>query len=542
MPRIARPEAASAFRVSAATSSIAAAVLALTLGACSKEEPPAPPTGAETKAAPAVPAGPKRGGTLIFARPEEPATMDPYIPNDNGSIYAIEQVCDSLVEPDATGDGLRPGVAESWEVSEDTLIYTFKLRDTKFSNGKPVTAADVLFSLRKASAESAPLGFLFAPIKVLEAVDDKTVKITLKQPYAPFLSALSAYGAAIVSKEAYEAGAEAFGQKPVCTGPFVVEEYARGTRLVLAKNPDYWEKGTDGQPIPYVDKVEIRYVADSNARVLGMKNGDFDAIASVPYNQAESLKAASDIKLEEVPIFRLDYVYTNHKAKPLDNKDLRLALNHAADREAIMKVVFFGYGTIPNSYMPKVNFHSDAVEKIPYDLEKAKALVKSSGYKGQTLKLMVDTGNAPSKQIATILQQGWTEAGLKVEIVEFDVGTAFDMSSKGNYMLYVSYITSDINDTDELATLQADGRGSSKAFFSNYRNDAVGKMLDDARKEADPAKRAELYAKVQDTVYHDGYSIPLNFAPMLNAYHGQLEGWKTAKNGWWWLKDVIRNK
>jgi peptide/nickel transport system substrate-binding protein len=539
MPRIARPEAATAFRVPAATSSIAAAVLALTLGACSKEEPPAPPTGAETKAAPA---GPKRGGTLIFARPEEPATMDPYIPNDNGSIYAIEQVCDSLVEPDATGDGLRPGVAESWEVSEDTLIYTFKLRDTKFSNGKPVTAADVLFSLRKASAEAAPLGFLFAPIKVLEAVDDKTVKITLKQPYAPFLSALSAYSAAIVSKEAYEAGADAFGQKPVCTGPFVVEEYARGTRLVLAKNPDYWEKGTDGQPIPYVDKVEIRYVADSNARVLGMKNGDFDAIASVPYNQAESLKAASDIKLEEVPIFRLDYVYTNHKAKPLDNKDLRLALNHAADREAIMKVVFFGYGTIPNSYMPKVNFHSDAVEKIPYDLEKAKALVKSSGYKGQTLKLMVDTGNAPSKQIATILQQGWTEAGLKVEIVEFDVGTAFDMSSKGNYMLYVSYITSDINDTDELATLQADGRGSSKAFFSNYRNDAVGKMLDDARKEADPAKRAELYAKVQDTVYHDGYSIPLNFAPMLNAYHGQLEGWKTAKNGWWWLKDVIRNK
>jgi len=528
--------------VSAATQGIAATVLALTLGACSKEESAPPPPADESKAAPAAPAGPKRGGTLVFARPEEPATLDPYIPNDNGSIYAIEQVCDSLVEPDADGDGLRPGVAESWEISDDKLTYTFKLRDTKFSDGKPVTADDVLYSLKKASAEAAPLGFLYAPIKSVEAVDEKTVKITLKQPYAPVLSALSAYGAAIVSKEAYEAGAEAFGQKPVCTGPFVVEEFTRGTRLVLAKNPDYWEKGSDGQPIPYVDKVEMRYVADSNARVLGMKNGDFDAIASVPYNQAESLKSAADIKLEEVPIFRLDYVYTNHKAKPLDSKDLRLALNHAADREAIMKVVFFGYGTIPNSYMPKVNFHSDAVEPIPYDLEKAKALVKSSGYKGQTLKLMVDAGNAPSKQIATILQQGWTEAGLKVEIVEFDVGTAFDMSSKGNYMLYVSYITSDINDTDELATLQADGRGSTKSFFSNYRNDAVGKMLDEARQESDPAKRAELYAKVQDTVYHDGYSVPLNFAPMLNAHHAQIEGWKTAKNGWWWLKDVIRNK
>lgn len=527
-------------RALAAGTVAAAAAFALSLGGCSREEPKAPQAGADTKAA--APAGPKRGGTLVFARPEEPATLDPFIPNDNGSIYAIEQVCDSLVEPDATGDGLRPGIAESWDISPDKLTYTFKLRDTKFGNGDPVTAADVLFSLKKASAESAPLGFLYEPIKSVEAVDDKTVKITLKRPYTPVLSALSAYGAAVVSKKAYEANAEAFGQKPVCSGAFVVEEYARGTKLVLAKNPDYWEKGKDDQSIPYLDKVDMRYVPDSNARVLGLKNGDFDAIAVVPFNQAESLKSAPGIELEEVPIFRLDYVYTNHKAKPLDSKDLRLALNYAADRDSIMKVVFFGYGTVPNSYMPKVNFHSDAVEKIPHDPEKARALVKSSGYKGQTIKLMVDTGNAPSKQIATILQQGWTEAGLKVEIVEFDVGTAFDMTTKGQYMVYVSYITSDINDTDELATLQADGRGSTKSFFSGYRNDAVGKLLDQARQQSDPAKRAELYARVQDTVYHDGYSVPLNFSPVLNAYHAHVEGWQTAKNGWWWLKDVIRNK
>ncbi|MBX9630385.1 MAG: ABC transporter substrate-binding protein [Burkholderiales bacterium] len=529
------------FKASVAVRSLAVcAAGALLLSACSKEEPKAPQGGAEPKAA--APAGPKRGGTFVFARPEEPATLDPFVPNDNGSIYAIEQVCDSLVEPDTTGEGLRPGVAESWEISEDKLTYTFKLRDTKFSNGDPVTAEDVLFSLKKASADSAPLGFLYAPIKSIEAVDPKTVKMTLKQAYTPVLSALSAYSAAVVSKKAYEAGADAFGQKPVCTGPFVVEEYSRGTRVVLAKNPDYWEKGKDGQSIPYVDKVEMRYVADSNARVLGLKNGDFDAIAIVPFNQAESLKSMPEVKLEEAPIFRLDYVYLNHKAKPLDKKELRLAMNLAADREAIMKVVFFGYGKIPNSYMPRVNFHSDAVEMIPYDLEKAKEMVKASGYKGQPIKLMVDTGNAPSKQVATILQQGWTEAGMKVEIVEFDVGTAFDMTTKGNFMAYVSYITSDINDTDELATLQADVRGSTKAFFSNYRNDEVGKMLDAARKEPDAGKRAELYAKVQDVVYHDGYSVPLNFSPSLNAYHSYVDGWQTAKNGWWWLKDVIRNK
>jgi peptide/nickel transport system substrate-binding protein len=513
--------------------------LSLALGACSKTEQETPAPGAEDKAAPS---GPKRGGTLVFARPEEPQTFDPFIPNDNGSIYAIEQVCDSLVEPDATGDGLRPGLAESWEVSDDKLVYTFKLRQVNFSDGKPMTADDVLFSLKKASADDAPVGFLFEPVKSVEAVDPSTVRITLKRPYTPILSALSVYSAAVVSKEAYEASPEGFGQKPVCVGPFVVSEYQRGSHVLLTRNPSYWETGSDGQPLPYVESVDMRYVPDSNARVLGLKNGDFDAIAIVPFNQAESIKAMDGITLEEAPIFRLDYVYLNHKAKPLDRKEIRLAMNYAADREAIMKVVFFGYGQIPNSYMPRVNFHSDAVGTIPYDIEKARELVKASGYKGQPIKLMVDTGNAPSKQIATILQQGWTEAGLKVEIVEFDVGTAFDMTSRGEYQAYVSYITSDLNDTDELATLQADGTGGTRAFFSNYNNAAVKGMLDEARQAAEPEKRAELYAKVQDIVYNDGYSVPLNFSPALNAYHGYLAGWQTSKTGWWWLKDVVKNK
>lgn len=511
----------------------------LVLGACSKTEQETPAPGAQDKAAPS---GPKRGGTLVFARPEEPQTFDPFIPSDNGSIYAIEQVCDSLVEPDATGDGLRPGLAESWEISDDKLVYTFKLRQVNFSNGKPMTADDVLFTLKKASADTAPVAFLFEPVKSVEAVDASTVRITLKRPYTPILSALSVYSAAIVSREAYEASPEGFGQKPVCVGPFVVSEYARGSHVLLTRNPSYWENGSDGQPLPYVESVDMRYVPDSNARVLGLKNGDFDAIAIVPFNQAESLKSMEGVALEEAPIFRLDYVYLNHKAKPLDKKEIRLAMNHAADREAIMKVVFFGYGEIPNSYMPKVNFHADGVEKIPYDIEKAKALVKAAGYKGQPIKLMVDTGNAPSKQIATILQQGWSEAGLKVEIVEFDVGTAFDMTTKGDYQAYVSYITSDINDTDELATLQADGTGGTHAFFSNYNNPAVKGMLDEARQAAEPEKRAELYAKVQEIVYNDGYSVPLNFSPALNAYHRYLSGWQTSKTGWWWLKDVIKNK
>ncbi|MSP82313.1 MAG: ABC transporter substrate-binding protein [Alphaproteobacteria bacterium] len=484
----------------------------------------------------------KRGGTLVLARPEEPLTFNPFVPADNGSIYAIEQVCDSLTEADATGLGLRPGLAESWEISADTLTYVFKLRDAQFSNGQPVTVDDVVFSLRTAGGPTAAYAFGFEPILAVEAADDSHVTITLKRPYTPLLSVLSLFAAAIVEKASFEADTDGFGQKPVCSGPFRVEEYARGSSVVMVRNDNYWDIGVDGQPLPYLDRIEMLYVPESNSRVLGLRSGDYDVIASVPFNQARQLEGDSEVTLEAQPIFRLDYVYLNHGKAPLDKKEIRLALNYAADREAILKTVYFGFGEIPNSYMPKVNYHSDTVEQIPYDIEKAKELVAAAGYDGTPIDLMLSTGDAPGKQIATILQQAWQAAGLNVNIVEFESGTAWDMTTKGEYQAYVSYITSDINDTDELAVIQADVNSGTNAFFTWYNNPEVIDLLAKARQSADSNERAGLYAKVQDIAYHDGYSVPLNFVPSVNAYHNYVSGWRTVANGWWWLKDVSVDK
>src|SRR4030095_3577472 len=181
----------------------------------------------------------KRGGTLGVARPEGPLSWNPYTQGDNGSIYAIEQVCDSLVEADATGHGLRPGLAESWEVSADGMTYTFKLRDAKFSDGSPVTAEDVVFSWGKLNDPSAAYQFLLKPVKSIEKVDDTHVRMVMKESYSPFLSVASIFASAIVKKAAFEANPDAFANKPVCSGPFMVESYERGTKTVLVKNPGY---------------------------------------------------------------------------------------------------------------------------------------------------------------------------------------------------------------------------------------------------------------------------------------------------------------
>lgn len=485
----------------------------------------------------------KRGGTLTIARPEEALTLEPFTPSDNGSIYNIMQVCEPLIIADASGTGLEPGVAESWTISPDGLSVDLKLRQgIKFSTGTPVTVDDAIFSLQKVSDPKASFGFAFDAVKSFAKVDDSTLRITLKRPYAALQSALSLFAASIVSKADYEKDPTAFGQKPVCTGPFEVQSYERGSQVVLVPNPNYWRKGVDGKPLPYLDKVVLKYIPESNSRVLGLQSGDFDVALAVPLNQAEQVKAMDGVSLEVAPAYRLDYVYINHAKKPFDDKRMRLALNYAANREAIMKAVYFGFGEIPNSYMPKVNFWSDKVEKFPYDIEKAKALVKEAGYDGTPIHLMVDTGNAPFRTTATILQQGWQKAGMKVDIVEYDSGTSFNMTQKGDYQVYVSYITSDINDDDELASIQADGTGPTAAFFSNYKNDEVTKMLADARATSDKAKRTELYGKVQDVVYHDAYSVPLNFLPYVVGYRNTVKNWRTVTVGWWWLRDVWLDK
>ena len=482
---------------------------------------------------------PKRGGVLKMARPEEPLSLTGFTISDNGSIWAIEQICDSLIEPDQTGYGLRPAIAESWDISDDGLVYTFKIRDAKFSNGDPVTMDDVQFSLDKATDPEGYLGFVYPPM-TREVIDEKTLRITLEEPFTPLLSTLSLFVGSIVHKATYEADPEGFGVMPLCAGPFEVESFERGSKLVLTPNEHYWDRRADGGPAPYLDRVELLYVPETNTRMLGLKSGGNDIVNVVPLNQAKSVEADPNLTLEVAPSFRLDYVYLNHRVKPLDDARIRLAMNYAANMDAIKKIVYFGYGTLPNSYMPVINYHCDSVERIPYDLEKARQLV-AEAYDGTPIEMIITAGEAPDRQTAQILQQGWKEAGLNIELVEYDFGTGFGKVEAGDYQALLAYITSDTNDQDFLASIQADFTVF-EGFFSGYNNATVTDWLIQARQALDSATRADLYCKVQQQVYWDGYSVPLNFKPFVNAYANYVKGFANSVTGPWWLKDVWLDK
>ena len=224
---------------------------------------------------------------------------------------------------------------------------------------------------------------------------------------------------------------------------------------------------------------------ETNTRMLGLKSGGHDIVNVVPLNQAKAVEEDPNLTLEVAPSFRLDYVYMNHRVKPLDDKRIRLAMNYAANLETIKKIVYFGYGTLPNSYMPIINYHCEDVARIPYDPEKAKQLLAEAGYDGSPIELIITAGEAPDRQTAQILQQGWKEAGLNIELVEYDFGTGFGKVEAGDYQAMLAYITSDTNDQDFLASIEADFTVF-EGFFSGYNNSTVTEWLIQARRALDP--------------------------------------------------------
>ena len=258
----------------------------------------------------------KRGGTLNLARYQQPLTLNPNKTPDNGCLWAMDQVAEALITVDETGTGLKPGIAESWTISDDNLVYTFKLRDVKFSNGEPVTAEDVVFSLDRARDPEATFGFLYTAIESVEAVDSKTVKVTLSEPYAPILATLSFVAGAVLNKASCEADLDACDNAPIASGPFMVKEFTRGVRVVLVRNPYYWDKGVDGKPLPYLDEVNLLYIPESGARIMGLRKGEYDVMTGLPLNQVATLEKASGVEVEIADSYRMDMVFLNHRRRP----------------------------------------------------------------------------------------------------------------------------------------------------------------------------------------------------------------------------------
>ena len=486
----------------------------------------------------------ERGGTMVYGRYADSLFLDPVRNDANVDIWILSNIYDTLLQPTDDGKDVRPGLASEWKVADDGMSVTLTLRDgIKFSDGSPITPADVAWSLKRAAnPDNGPWGSLIGSIDDVTVEGDKTVIVKLKHADPSIIPALTVFNTAILPQKLFEAAAgatdkekaEAFAAAPVGSGPFILKSWERGATMKLVKNPYYWDQGEDGKPLPYLDGITFEILPDDATRILKLQAGEIQGAELIPYSRVAELKAAEGIDMEMFPSTRVQYVTMNvrpeinGKENPLSNDKVRQALNYATNKQAIIQIVTQGVGTPMTSFMSTATpLHAGDTPLYPYDMEKAKALLAEAGFAdGFSTSLLVLAGSQDEIGIATALQQMWAPLGVKLELQQVDNASRTDQYRAGTFTMRVSAWTNDIADPSQITSYFAYSP-TIDALHTAWKSPELDTLFEESQKQMDPAKRAEEYARIQEIYNTTGPTLPLYETPypvaLTKNVHGFLQ-------------------
>lgn len=481
---------------------------------------------------------PVDGGNLVIDRSNDAVSMNKTTTFDNSSIYVMEQIMEPLFTVSNDGKSVKPWLATGYTVSPDQLTYTIKLRSgVKFSNGQPMTAADVKFSIDQDTATgSAGWGYINSAIKQVVVVNPSTVQIDLKYAWAPILADLSLFSNGIIPNNYAGESESAFYSHPIGTGPFEWDVWKKGQYIKLVKNPHYWQPGK-----PYLDSVQFNVVPDSNTRQLQLEGNQADIDTFPDWSTFATLKSTPGITATAFPSTEIDYLCFNEKVAPFNDVHVRQAISDAIDRKALVNAVLFGNGKPGNSlFMPGLPYY-DATGGQAYNLTAAKkALAQSSRPHGFTTTLLIASGNANEATVAQIVQSELKPLGITVNIQQQDPTTAHASVQAEKYAMAYSIWTMDIPDPDEWTSFAVNPKGGAESAFTFYDNPAVISLNKQAEQTIDPAKRAALYTQLQQLTSQDAFEVYLYYPPYAYATSDKVHGFFVTPLGNFHLEDVYK--
>lgn len=458
----------------------------------------------------------KSGGVLKFGRSADSLFLDPVLNDRNSDIWILNNLYETLLVPSRDGKELQPGLAREWSVSGDGLSITLQLRSgVKFADGTPMTVEDVIWSLDRArNPDNGTWTDFLTSIDHVAASGDDAVVVTLKRRDPTILAALATFNAAIMPKTLFlsqdgdddSAKATRFADHPVGTGPFMLTEWTRNSKMVLKRNPHYWGKDENGTQLPYLDEIHMEIVPDDAARILKLQAGELDLIELVPFSRVAELKADPKIEMVLFPSTTTFNLVMNNREKnaagnpnPMHDVRVRQAMNHAVDKSGLLAVAMSGIGTPSGSLMSAATPLSIAngSPAYPFNLEKAKSLMAEAGYAdGFEVAIMTLAGSADDIQMATTVQQMWSQIGIRLKIDLVDIATRTSRYRAGDFDMRSVQWTNDINDPSQMALYYAYSP-TTDSFHSGYRDEEVERLFLAAQEEMDTGKRGELFAELQ---------------------------------------------
>jgi len=473
-----------------------------------------------------------KGGKIVVAIGAEPDMLYPQRGSSSWAGLINATLYDTLVYIGPDGN-FQPGLAESWEYADDAMTYTFHLRkDVKFHDGTPFNAEAVRFSFERVMDPEARAWAAYAYMEAekldsVEVLDEYTVRVNYKEPFAPFMTAITTMWLAPVSPPAVEKWGEDFGRNPVGTGPFKFVEWVSGSHVTVERNPDYkWAPPfIENKGPAYLEQITFRFITDNQTRLAALETGEADIIESVPAPEVPRFWSDPGYQiLKHIPAGNGMILQINHDKWPGSMMEVRQAMNYAVNQVAINNILYTGlYDPAYGPVSPTTPCYWKGVEDLyPHDLDKAKQILADAGFKDTDGDGIVEMDGKPLAidfywnagltgwtQLAEAVQAQMRQAGIDLVLYGLERDAYFsavhDAKQGMNFMWYE-------RDDPDILRILFHSKGAVEGGFNRayYRNAEVDVYLDKGAQTGDLEQRCESYYKAQEQIMKDAAIVPVN--------------------------------
>ena len=460
-------------------------------------------------------------GTLTAAIAGEPDQLDPQKSTAYFSFEVLENVFDTLVEPDANLE-MRPALAESWQVSGDQLTWTFHLRPgVSWHDGSPFTASDVVYSYRRIIDEKLANVDKLSAVRDVRAPDPQTVVIEVAHPTPNLLTNLGGFkGMAIVQRRNVETGEIA--THPVGTGPFAFAGRKSGDSITLTANDNYWGGA------PKVPGVTFRFISEPSTALSALQAGEIDWTDAIPPQRVEQLKGDDSLHLAVTPSNDYWYLALNEARKPWNDVRVRQAIAYGIDRESIVQATSYGTATANQLAIPQGNPWYTPYDRYRHDEGRARDLLRQAGVGNQNLDMLVTTEYPETVTAAQIIADNLAALGITVSIRTVDFATWLDEQNSGHFdMLMMGWLGN--IDPDDFYYAQHHTDGTSNA--QKFSDPDVDRLLDAGRTETDRATRQDDYARAATIIADKASYIYLYNPSVIQGWTTNLTGYEARRDG-----------
>ncbi|HLU36690.1 MAG TPA: ABC transporter substrate-binding protein [Thermomicrobiales bacterium] len=470
---------------------------------------------------------PVRGGTLRVGLSADPAELDPHKTNLTAAWHVIEHVYEGLLSTNAALEPV-PALAESWEISEDGLTYTFNLRQGVMFHppvSREFVAEDVKYSFERIldPETASPATDDLSGVESIEIPDDYTVVMTMKAPDASFLAKLMGNSLKVVPRETVEENGDLM-QVMVGTGPFVFEEYVPNSMVSLTANPEYWEEGK-----PYVDAMEMQIIPDATSRSTALTSGTVDFIEYAPAQDLPIYEADDTIVVTGDENTNIRYMDINVSREPFNIPEVRKAIAMVIDRQPIIDSAVFGAGTATNILFP-ATFWAGFESEIPEpDIEGAKALLAEAGYPdGFTTELHSWAQYPFLSNAAIVIQEQLKQIGIEADTRFEENAIYLENYFAGNFDLSVTGTSAyvDPNDVVEPSFVTGGTRNG-----TGYSNPEMDELVQQGKEATDQEERAQIYRRIQEIILEDVNWVNLFIASQYEAMKDYVKGYVHIATG-----------